>query len=139
MQKAWSTIERIERLDTKPKKATDAIVTSGQICVTKAEGKKNLAAEIQKTGIPPRSDSDNKGKLLEFAWKMQQDGYSLDTICGYNSCLKGLTERGANLTDPETVRTALAKEQKWGQSSFPRSKLRGSMVLPLLVLLVCIF
>jgi integrase len=116
VQKAWSTFERVERVDTKPKKATDNIVTTRQICVTKAEGTKNLAAEIQKIGIPPRSETDNKGKLLEFAWKMQQDGYSLDTIRGYNSCLIGLVERGANLGEPETVRTALAREQKWGQN-----------------------
>ena len=72
VEKAWSTFERVERVDTKPKKATDDIVTNCQICVTKAEGTKNLAAEIQEKEIPPRSETDNKGSLLQYLWKMQQ-------------------------------------------------------------------
>jgi len=42
VQRAWSTFERVERVDTKPKKATDDIVTNLQICVMET---KNLAAE----------------------------------------------------------------------------------------------
>lgn len=75
-----------------------------------------MAAEIQEKEIPPRSETNNKGKLVEFTWKMQQEGYCSDTMRGYSSCLKGLIERGANLADPETVRTVLAREQKWGQN-----------------------
>jgi integrase len=64
----------------------------------------------------PRGSEDIKGNLIDYAWKMQQDGYALETIRGCNSCLKALIIRGANLADPETVRTVLAKEQKWGQN-----------------------
>ncbi len=64
----------------------------------------------------PENVKETKGKLLEFAWKMQQDGYQVDTIRGYSSCLNGLVVRGANLSDPETVKTAFAREQKWGQN-----------------------
>jgi integrase len=44
---------------------------------------------------------------------MQQQGYASDTIRSNSSCLRALIARGANLADPETVKTALAREQKW--------------------------
>ena len=113
VEKAWSTFQCVERVVTKPKKATADIVSSSQICVKET---KNLAAEIQEKEIPPRSETDNKGSLLQYLWKMQQQGYAPETIRGNNSCLKALSVRGADLTDPETVKTVLAKEQKWGQN-----------------------
>lgn len=64
----------------------------------------------------PENVKETKGKLLEFAWKMRQEGYNHETIRGYNSCLRGLVARGASLGDPETVKNALATEQKWGQN-----------------------
>jgi integrase/predicted RNA-binding Zn-ribbon protein involved in translation (DUF1610 family) len=120
IQKAWSTFERVERVDTKPKKATEALVTSGQICVTKAEGTKNLAAEIQKMGIPPRSEEDIKGKLVEYAFWMQKQGYDNETIYGWQSCLRSLLSENANLLDAESVKEVLAKDNqrkkpRWGQ------------------------
>jgi integrase len=47
---------------------------------------------------------------------MQQQGYAPETIRGSNSCLRALIVRGAELVDPETVKTVLAKEPKWGQN-----------------------
>ena len=64
-------------------------------------------------GKAPENVIDNKGKQLQFAWTMQQQGYASDTIRCNSSCLRALIARGANLGDPETVKTALAREQKW--------------------------
>jgi integrase len=75
-----------------------------------------LDAEQQNIEVPRRSEIDVKGNLVEFVWKMQQDVYAAETIRGWNSCLKSLNARGANLADPESVKTVLAKEQKWGQN-----------------------
>ena len=75
-----------------------------------------MDAEQQNIEVPRRSEIEVKGNLVEFVWKMQQDGYALETIRSSNSCLKGLVARGANLTDPESVKTVLAKEQKCGQN-----------------------
>ncbi len=111
--RAWSTLERVERVETKSLRANRDRQTSGQICVTET---KNLAAEQKTIEVPRRSENDVKSNLIETAWKMQLEGYQAETIRGYNSCLKALTVRGANLADPETVRTILAKEQKWGQN-----------------------
>ncbi len=103
----------VQRMETKSLKATFKRANNRQIC---AEGvAKNLVAEQKNVEVPRRSE-DVKGSLVEFVWRMRQDGYKTETIRGYNSCLKALVVRGADLADPESVKTALAKEQKWGQN-----------------------
>ena len=54
-----------------------------------------------------------KGKLIEFAWWMERQGYARETIRGYASCLRALQQRKANLLDPESAKDALAREKKW--------------------------
>ncbi|MCJ7425503.1 tyrosine-type recombinase/integrase [Candidatus Bathyarchaeota archaeon] len=112
VQRAWSTFESVERIHTKSLKVSSERPSNRQICAGVA---KNLDAEQKNIEVPRRSE-DIKGNLIEFAWKMQQNGYNTETIRGYGSCLRGLVARGANLADPESVKTSLAKEQKWGQN-----------------------
>lgn len=66
-------------------------------------------------GKVPENVKDTKGSLLQYAWTMQQNGYAPETIQSNSSCLKALVTRGANLADPDSVKTALAKELKWSQ------------------------
>jgi integrase len=116
VEKAWSTFEHTQKIQTEPLKVQKWIFNR-QICAEAAVGgAKNLDAEQQNIEVPRRSEIEVKGNLVEFVWKMQQDGYALETIRSSNSCLKGLVARGANLTDPESVKTVLAKEQKCGQN-----------------------
>ena len=61
----------------------------------------------------PESKEDVKGKLVQFAWTMQQEQYAKETIRVNISCLRALVERGANLLDTLSVKNALAREQKW--------------------------
>jgi integrase len=95
-------------------KSDDNILLARRIRVQET---KNLVPEqttrLQKV---PEREEEIKGTLIQFAWKMRQEGYQPETIRGNAGCLKGLTVRGANLNDPETVKTALALEQKWSQS-----------------------
>ena len=56
------------------------------------------------------------GKLIDFSWKMQKEGYAQESIRGNCGCLRALTLRGADLADPESVKAVLAKEQKWSQN-----------------------
>jgi len=67
-------------------------------------------ASIQQ--VPERRE-EIKGKLVQFAWRLQQEGYAFETVRVNSSCLKALIDRGANLADPESVKEVLAKEQKW--------------------------
>jgi integrase/ribosomal protein L37AE/L43A len=108
VQKVWSTFERLQRVDTKPKKATDDIVSTRQICVTET---KNLAAEQQTTEVLRRNETEVKGKITEYVWWMKKQGYSESTIMGRSKLLQILAKRGAELYDPESAKTTIAKQQ----------------------------
>ena len=64
----------------------------------------------QTTKQVPKRRIDIAGKIVEFAWKMQKEGYQKETILRYCGCLRALITRGADLTDSESVIEALAKE-----------------------------
>jgi integrase len=110
VKKAWSTLERIERIESKSLKSGYAIVTSRQICVTET---KNLGPEQKSIQQVPERREEIKGKIVQFAWRLQQEGYAFETVRVNSSCLKALINRGANLADPESVKEVLAKEQNW--------------------------
>jgi hypothetical protein len=63
VQRAWSTFERVERIQTKSLKVSAERPTNRQICAGVA---KNLDAEQQNIEVPRKSE-DTKGKLVEFA------------------------------------------------------------------------
>jgi len=56
--------------------------------------------------------ADAKGKIIEYIWWLQKEGYSQTTIIGRSKLLEILVKRGANLYDPESVKEAIAK-QPW--------------------------
>jgi integrase len=110
LQKAWSSIESVERIERQSLKSEDGIVSSSQICVTET---KNLAAERQETEVLRRNEiSDVKGKIIQYAWWMKKEGYAEATIRGRSKLLSILAKRGTNLYDPESVKTTIAK-QPW--------------------------
>jgi len=111
VQKSWSTFERVERVEAKPRKATGDIVSTRQICVTET---KNLAAEQQQIEVPRRSEDIN-GKILEFLWQLKKEAYAEETITGYGYVLKTLAKRGANLFNPESVKEVIARQNTWSQ------------------------
>ena len=74
-----------------------------------------MAAEQEKN-IEVLRGKDLRGKLVQFAWWMRQEGYAEETIRGASSCLNALIGRGADLADPISVKDVLAKEQKWGEN-----------------------
>jgi integrase/predicted RNA-binding Zn-ribbon protein involved in translation (DUF1610 family) len=91
-----------------------------QVCVTR--GSKNLdsAAEIKAVADGIRLLGDNpalKGKLLEFEFWMQKQGYKLPTIRGRVVRVAQLAAKGANLYDPETVKAVIALQQTWSDGT----------------------
>jgi len=77
---------------------------------------KNLT-ENTRTEIAPREGTkptaDVKGKIVSFLFHLEKEGYAKDTIRCAAGALRALQQRGADLSDPESVKEALAKEQKW--------------------------
>jgi integrase len=77
-----------------------------------------VAAENQTkaAGLSPQAQADVKGSIISFLWWMEKQGYAKQSIRGAGSALRPLITRGANLGDPETVKEALAQEQKLSQA-----------------------
>jgi integrase len=88
-----------------------------QVCVFLQEAK-NLAPETDLKVRDPleNASQDVKGKLLEFAWYMEKQGYASETVKMNNGALKALLKRGADVLDPESVKTVMAKETGWGSN-----------------------
>ena len=79
-----------------------------------AEESKNLTEETrpEKAQRVGTTQTDVKGKILEYAWWLKKDGKSDATIVGRVKLLQVLTKRGANLYDPESIKEVIAK-QTW--------------------------
>ncbi|MCW4046816.1 MAG: tyrosine-type recombinase/integrase [Candidatus Bathyarchaeota archaeon] len=58
-----------------------------------------------------------KGKLVEFAWKLQNQGFRTATIKTYSTLLKRLAMLGADLLNPESVKETVAKNQNWNENT----------------------
>jgi integrase len=85
--------------------------TECQICALEA---KNLtsATKTEVAGESPQQDL--KGKIVEFTFWMKKQGYKEATYLARTKLLKIMTRREANLYDPETVKTTIAKQQ-WSE------------------------
>jgi integrase len=80
---------------------------------------KNLDAATKETKIAagihqPTQPADIKGKLVEYSFYMQKQGYAPETTRGNVGALKALLARNADLFNAESVKEVLAREQKWG-------------------------
>lgn len=90
-----------------------------QVCAPLlARGAKNLssAAEIEKN-VAGESQTLQfaKGKIVEFAFWMQKQGYAQETTVNRSYMLKRLVALSADLANPESVKETIAK-QHWGDS-----------------------
>lgn len=86
-----------------------------QVCATSREAK-NLATVINKkttNGLTREATSNIKGKIVEFAWYLKKQGSVQGTIQTRMSHLRVLSNKGANLIDPESVKGVLAQETSW--------------------------
>ena len=59
--------------------------------------------------------SDVKSKIFELAWHMKKQGYAEATIESYVAILKSLKNKGADLSDPESVKEVIATQQTWSR------------------------
>jgi integrase/predicted RNA-binding Zn-ribbon protein involved in translation (DUF1610 family) len=103
---------RLPNGESKPLKSNPDKLLTSQIRVTET---KNLEPEQKIQQVPERR-IDIKGKIVDYAWKMQKEGYKKESIRGNCGALRALTVRGADLADSESVKEVLAIEQKWSQN-----------------------
>jgi len=57
-----------------------------------------------------------KGKIIDFAWKLQREGYSETTISYYTYILFNLVKKGADLYNPENVKDIIAIQKTWSNA-----------------------
>ena len=82
---------------------------------------KNLASvqiptKSRPAGATTANTATNKGKMIDFLWWAEKQGYAKQTIRSFGSCLRALLYREADLLNPESVKEALAREKKWSQN-----------------------
>jgi integrase len=88
-----------------------------QVCVTEAEGTKNLSQQRtrQKRAAGATAKPEVKGELVEFSWWLKKQGYAESTIRQYSKNIKILAERGADLYDPDSAKDVIAR-QEWSNA-----------------------
>jgi integrase len=77
---------------------------------------KNLEPQTETKTVAGKSPLDQqtlKGKLLEFEFWMQKRGYAEPTVKHRVVRLRTLARRGANLLDPESVKSVIALQKTW--------------------------
>jgi integrase len=72
--------------------------------------------EKRAAGATETSQAEVKGKLLEYAWWMEKQGFAEVTVNSRIKKLQRLIRLGANLLNPESVKEAIAK-QPWKTST----------------------
>ena len=120
VQKAWSTFERVQRRHTEPLR-TEKWKSNRQISAGAKEAKNLAIVEPEKTaqreGTTQAPDAETiRGKIVEFAFWMQKQGYADKTTRDWGNWLRHLTRLGADLWNPESVKEVLGKRHEWSGS-----------------------
>ncbi|MCJ7632473.1 tyrosine-type recombinase/integrase [Candidatus Bathyarchaeota archaeon] len=82
-----------------------------QVCAP-LMGAKNLAKVEPLNDGPAGATNDVKSLLFQFGWWMKKQGYAEQTVETKVKLLRILVNRGANLSDPESIKEAIAR-QNW--------------------------
>lgn len=83
-----------------------------QVCAFEAKNLDSAQETRTCVGEGEAQKQEIKGKILELCLYMKRQGYSEETIRLNRIALKVLSERGADLYNPESVKDVIAK-QKW--------------------------
>ncbi len=100
--------------------SSNDIFSTRQVCDCLTEASKNLTTvetrqeAAQREGTAPKI-MEQKGRMAELAWSLKKANYADETIRMVNSALRTLIARGANLSDPESVKDVIAR-QNWSEN-----------------------
>ena len=104
-----NSFQDIEKVDSMGLKSTCALSIDRQICVLET---KNLSTVAENKTVTGNDEKDIKGQILQHHVEMKLNGYKDTTIRLSISALHTLINRGADLTDPQTVKKVIS-EQNW--------------------------
>jgi integrase len=105
-------------IDTQNSNRSSAYASNRQVCAALARGAKNLSSATEiKTVAGDKNlqtlPQETRGLIAKYMAYLEREGYYEDT--SYLKLLRLLAKRGANLSDPEDVKTKVAKQQ-WKDS-----------------------
>jgi hypothetical protein len=88
--------------------------------VSAAKEAKNMAIEASKDRPADGTTNqqiraDVRGRLVQYAFYMQKQGYSPETIRLNMTALRVLDAKGAQLLDSESVKETIAKQKQWSE------------------------
>ena len=114
-------IDRLEKGRRQNLNCDSPIPFSSQVCVSQTKAMINLAKvetrTQEKAAGATKSQANAKGKILEVAWHLKKEGFSISTIHNYSKYLRLLVKRGADLCDPDNVKDIIALQESWGPAS----------------------
>jgi integrase len=84
------------------------------VCAFLTEAKNLSTVETRTSGLAGAT-ADVKSRIVQFAWWMKKNGYRESTIRVASTRLETLNRKGANLSDPDSVKSVIA-EQTWTDS-----------------------
>lgn len=91
-----------------------------QVCEFQTEGSRNLAkvqSRIEKRAAgTTKQTAGFKSTIVEYVWHLKKQGYPKTTIETYQSQIKKLYYLSVDLMNPEEVKLALAKQDKWSNA-----------------------
>jgi integrase len=61
-------------------------------------------------------NSNSEAKIIEFLWWMKKQGYKETTIVSRGTRLRRLVDLGADLTNSESVKETIARQEQWKDS-----------------------
>jgi len=115
----WSSSdppEHVQKIHRKPLNSAPALHFNRQVCVTEAEGTKNLAeveSRIEKWAAGATTEVEIKGKLVECAWWMQKEGYPESTIKHRIKVLRQILRGVKDSLDVDAVKSFIGKQKSW--------------------------
>ena len=81
-----------------------------QICTSRSRVKNlETATETQTVAGERKDAADLKGKLVQFAWHLQKQNYTPDTVRDYSVGMRALVQNNVDVSDPEKVKEFLAE------------------------------
>ncbi|MGC9346244.1 MAG: tyrosine-type recombinase/integrase [Candidatus Bathyarchaeales archaeon] len=113
-------LKHVQKIQTLNLKTSDTIHTNCQVGVRRKSGAKNLAEvetriKERAAGATEIDSATVKGKIVEFSFWLQKQGYAEGTFKKRAYIIRRLAELGSNILDPESVKEVLAR-QPWSES-----------------------
>jgi hypothetical protein len=107
--------QRVERIHRQALNRCSALPNNRQAGIAQTKVMALAEVETRQEKAAGATQQDPKGAIVGFMWTLKQRGYRESTIQTASRQLTILAKRGANITNPESVKDTIAK-QTWNHT-----------------------